>query len=81
MNRHIYPNLRAEMARRRITNEQVAQTVQVNPGTLSAKLNDPHRLLLQEAAIIRDHYFPNLTLDYLFGSGKTDLPSGSECKR
>ena len=80
MNRQTYPNLRAEMARRRITNEQVAEAVQVSPGTLSAKPNNPYRLLFREAAAIRDCFFPEMTLDYLFGPGKGG-PDGEEPQR
>ncbi len=61
-----YCNLRAEMARLGITNEMIAETIGVNPGTFSAKLNQRGRLKLEEAVEIREAYFPELTVDYLF---------------
>lgn len=61
-----YSNLRAEMARLGITNEMMAETIGVNPGTFSAKLNQRGRLKLEEAVEIRETYFPELTVDYLF---------------
>ena len=62
----MFPNLRAEMAREKITNERMAKTIGLNPATLSVKLNTPDRLKLSETKAIRANFFPKLSTDYLF---------------
>lgn len=42
-------NLKAEMARKGITNEQLANEIGINPATMSAKLNIAGRMRLDEA--------------------------------
>lgn len=61
-----YPNLMAEMVRKGIPASEVAKAIDVNPATLSAKMNNANRLKLVEAAKIRDRFFPGLAMDYLF---------------
>lgn len=60
-------NLKAEMARKGITNEQLANEIGINPATMSAKLNIAGRMRLDEAQCLRDKFFPGMTMDYLFG--------------
>lgn len=62
----MYSNLKAEMARHGITLEKLSQKLGINIGTLSAKLNVYNRLKLCEAIKIRDEFFPDTTIDYLF---------------
>lgn len=64
----MYSNLRAEMARKGITNEMIAKAIGRNEGTTSAKLNHFDRLKLIECFKIRDLYFPTETIDYLFAT-------------
>lgn len=66
MRKRTYPNLMAEMSRIGLSQGAVADKLYINKGTMSAKLNHPQRLLLREAILIRDHFFPDMTLDYLF---------------
>ena len=63
----MYMNLKAEMARNGITNEQLANGIGINPATMSAKLNIAGRMRLDEAQCLRDKFFPEMTMDYLFG--------------
>lgn len=63
----MYMNLKAEMARKGITNEQLANGIGINPATMSAKLNIAGRMHLDEAKCLRDKFFPGMTMDYLFG--------------
>lgn len=51
-------NLKAEMARKGITNEQLANGIGINPATMSAKLNIAGRMRLDEAQCLRDKFFP-----------------------
>ena len=62
----IYPNLIAEMVRVGLTAGKLAQGININPATMSAKLNDEGRMKLKEAAEIRNSFFPGMGLDYLF---------------
>lgn len=64
----MYPNLLAEMSRSGVTSEKMAGGIGINPSTMSAKLNNMDRIKLAEAVKIRDKFFPNLALDYLFSS-------------
>lgn len=62
----MYSNLKAEMARFKITNAMLAETIGVDPATMSQKLNLPDRLKLREAKSIQEKWFPSLSIDYLF---------------
>ena len=53
----MYMNLKAEMARKGITNEQLANGIGINPATMSAKLNIAGRMRLDEAKCLRDKFF------------------------
>jgi len=63
----MYPNLNAELARRDIKRADVARDLfDGRSSTVSDKLNGKYPLLLSEAKKIRDFYFPDLELGYLF---------------
>lgn len=73
----LYMNLKAEMARNGITNEQLANGIGINPSTMSAKLNIAGRMRLDEAQNLRDKFFPDMTMDYLFGDTQPSSPKKS----
>lgn len=62
----MYPNVIAEMARRKITLEIVAPLVNMTIATLSKKLNGESILTLNEAKILRDVVAPDMLIDELF---------------
>jgi DNA-binding XRE family transcriptional regulator len=62
----MYPNLRAEMARKRITNETMAKLLGINSSTMSAKLNEKGRLKLWEARKIHSVFFAEIDFVELF---------------
>lgn len=64
----MFPNLRAEMARKNITNEMLAKYLGINPATMSKKLNNIDLLKFNEAIKIRDKFFPGLATDVLFAT-------------
>lgn len=64
----MFPNLDAEMARRRITRASLANILHVTPSTLSMKLNGKAKLTLPECIKIRDAVDKTLEIDYLFVS-------------
>ena len=62
----MFPNLEAEMARRKITQAKLAEILEVTPTTLSFKLSGKSTLSLKECVKIKNTVFPDKTLDYLF---------------
>lgn len=63
----IYPNLRSEMTKRRVTTRALSEALGVWRETVSKKLCGKRPLALREAQTIREQFFPDCTLDYLFG--------------
>ncbi len=64
----MFPNLDAEMARRKITRAELAEAIGVQPTTLSFKLNGKAPLTLSECIKIRDAIDKSLKIDYLFSA-------------
>lgn len=64
----MFPNLDAEMARRKITRNMLAEKVNKTPTTLSLKLNGKAPLTLSECIEIRDVVDKKCTIDYLFAT-------------
>jgi transcriptional regulator with XRE-family HTH domain len=64
--RHIYGNLRAEMVRKGLTFQNLAETLDVRHGTISDKMNGKSEFWYSEAVKIRDTHFPECSLEYLF---------------
>lgn len=62
----MYPNLKAEMARRQVTANQLAQLLEVRPATVSDKMNGRYRFYYEEVLAIKRHFFPDLSIEYLF---------------
>ena len=61
----MYPNLRAEMARKNIKSTVVAEVLGISYDTMSNKMTGKSDFTRTEIFKIRDEFFPNLTLDYL----------------
>lgn len=62
----MYNNLEAELRRKRITREMLADTLGVNIATVSKKLNTPDRMKLCEAVKIQETFFPGMDMNVLF---------------
>ena len=60
-----YGNLRAEMARKRVTIEMLSKLLDKHRETISYKLNKG-RFYADEALIIQDKFFPEQDARYLF---------------
>lgn len=67
----MYPNLEAEMARKGIKRKDLAPLFKGRPATVSDKLNGKSPLLLDEARKIQSAFFPQHSLDYLFGKDES----------
>lgn len=62
----MFKNLKAEMVRNGITNQNIADVLDINICTVSTKLNTYDRLKLSEAKKIQEELFPQCSVDYLF---------------
>lgn len=62
----MYPNLDAEMARKGLKRKDLAWMFKDRTATVSDKLNGKSPILIDEAFRIKETYFPDLSLDYLF---------------
>lgn len=62
----MFPNLKAEMARKNIRKGEIAKALGISQSTLSAKLNQNSRLKYTECVLIKEKFFPEHTIDYLF---------------
>lgn len=62
----IYPTLRAEMARERLTIEDLAKHLGIARDTMSRKLSGKQKLLLSESSEIKKAFFPGIGLEELF---------------
>ena len=62
-----YPELIGEMAKRKITNNSVAKLLGLHPNSIYYKLNEGS-FSVEEAALIRDTFFPDMSIEKLFHS-------------
>lgn len=62
----MYPNLRAEMARHKVTAAELAKAVGVTNGTMSQKMNGKFGFSLDEANTIKETLKTDLTIEELF---------------
>lgn len=68
----MFPNLDAEMARRKMTRLVLAEKIHKTPTTLSMKLNGKAPLTLAECIEIKNAVDPDSTVDYLFATEEVD---------
>lgn len=62
----MYSNLNAEMARRNVTINDLAKTIECSYETMRKKLKCKSPLLFSEARKIKKKYFDDVSLDELF---------------
>lgn len=62
----MYPNLKAEMARRGVLAKDIAVMLGVTETTISNKINGKFGFSLKEAMMIRDFIGADMTIDQLF---------------
>ena len=64
--RKMYFNLEAEMVRSGLKNEDLAKAIKRDERTVRNKRSGTTEFTLNETFIIRDTFFPKLSLEYLF---------------
>jgi transcriptional regulator with XRE-family HTH domain len=62
----MFPNLIAEMARKGITQTDICKCINKNKSTVSEKMNGKREFKISEIIKIKDTFFSELTLEYLF---------------
>lgn len=62
----IYANLKAEMARANITIAEICKITSKSRSAVSKNLNGSGSFTVDEGIAIRNKFFPNLSIDYLF---------------
>ncbi len=64
----MFPNLDAEMARKKITRLVLAERIHKSPTTVSLKLNGKAPITLNECIEIKEAIESECTIDYLFAT-------------
>lgn len=62
----MHRNLRAEMAREGITMVHIADYLNLRYATVNEKVNGKYRFYYDEALKIKQRFFPNQSIEYLF---------------
>jgi DNA-binding XRE family transcriptional regulator len=62
----MFRNLEAEMVRKGVSKKEMAALIGVSYNTIRNKINGKQKFLYDEAFKIREHFFPELSLEYLF---------------
>lgn len=61
-------NLEAEMKRKKISRKNIADLLGVSYRTIHSRFNGESEWRYSECVKVRDTYFPDKTLDYLFAT-------------
>lgn len=64
----MFPNWKAEMARYGITYKDVGSVINKNPEWVENRILGKASLPIDLAIVIRNHFFENLSYDYLFAN-------------
>ncbi|MBP1992520.1 hypothetical protein [Paenibacillus eucommiae] len=62
----MFPNIRAEMARKNLTIAAMAEVLKINERTLGSKLLGKTEFTWTEVSKIRQLFFPSCSVEYLF---------------
>lgn len=73
-----YSNLKAELARKGVSMEEVSKALEIHRNSVANKINGDTPFTVEEAFKIQKRYFPKLSLDYLFATDVTDKEKAEE---
>lgn len=62
----MYRNLEAEMARHKVTKTDIAKLLELRYATVLDKMNGHSRFFYDEAKKIKEQFFTEISLEYLF---------------
>lgn len=63
-------NIKGEMAKRNIKVEDIANVLNIHRNSASNKINGDTSFSIEEAVKVKETYFPDLSLKYLFEKSK-----------
>lgn len=66
--RKLFPNLKAEIARKAIKEKDIAKKIGLSAKTFSSRMTGRSDFTLREMMAIKKHFFPDLSLEYLFAT-------------
>jgi len=66
----MFPNLKAEMARKKIDGLTLSVAIGCTPKTFSNKLSGKSEFTRSEIFTIQKEFFPKLSVDYLFSENE-----------
>lgn len=64
----MYTNLERILKERKITKKELATFLRIRYATLVDKTNGNSRFFLDEAMLIKDKFFPDIEIEYLFAT-------------
>ena len=67
-----FTTLRAEMARKGLKGTDIAKALQISKKSAYNKINGITEFTLKETITIRDKFFPDMTIDFLFNNDGTN---------
>lgn len=67
----MHQNLKKEMKKRKVTQQMLADLFSGRQATINYKIKY-HKFFVNEALLIRNTYFPDLEIDYLFAIIETE---------
>ena len=65
----MYKNLKAEMAKNSVRGKDIAKALGTRQATISSRLTGKTEFSYKEAKRIKDTFFPDVELEYLFEEG------------
>lgn len=68
----MYPNLENEMSINRITKQKISKLLKLRYATVLDKFSGKSRFFYDEAKKIKDEFFADLEIEYLFDTGKKE---------
>lgn len=77
----MFPNLEAEMARKKIKKGDLQRVLEIRYATVVDKTNGKSKFTLEEAFKIKRSFFPEYSIDYLFSKEVDSIEFASNSSR
>lgn len=74
-----YSNLIGELAKRKVSKEKISECLKIHRNSVTYKLNGG-TFSVEEAVQIRDTFFPECSLEYLFATEEQKEQNSRECR-
>lgn len=74
----MFPNLEAEIARKKLSNAICSKACGISEKSFSNKRTGKTEFLLSEMIILKNSFFPECSLEYLFGETANNEKNGGD---